>query len=250
MTSGSKSKFAVFDIDGTFFRWQLFHELVFELIERGLFTPSSKGRVLTARARWRNRETPHSYRDYELALVEVFADNLKGLDVESFSQAAKDIVNRSGNELYTYTRDLARSLKDQGYMLLAISGSFSEIVAPFAQLHGFDDWRATVCEQKDGMFTGAARWMTHDGIHRKAQSLYEMIDQHGLTTVGSLGIGDTTSDIPMLEVVEHPIVFNPNAALFKHAQEKKWDVVLERKDVIYKLRAEDSSYLLLAEDGS
>jgi phosphoserine phosphatase len=47
--------------------------------------------------------------------------------------------------------------------------------------------------------------------------------------------GDTESDIPMLELVEIPIAFNPNKKLFEHAKARGWRTVVERKDVIYEL---------------
>jgi phosphoserine phosphatase len=39
----------------------------------------------------------------------------------------------------------------------------------------------------------------------------------------------------MLELVERPIAFNPNKKLCAHAKKKGWEIVVERKDVIYKL---------------
>jgi phosphoserine phosphatase len=39
----------------------------------------------------------------------------------------------------------------------------------------------------------------------------------------------------MLEMVERSICFNPNSALYKQAQVRGWEVVVERKDVVYHL---------------
>jgi phosphoserine phosphatase len=50
-----------------------------------------------------------------------------------------------------------------------------------------------------------------------------------------LAVGDTESDIPLLELVTFPICFNPNENLYNHARRMKWEVVVERKDVIYHL---------------
>ena len=51
----------------------------------------------------------------------------------------------------------------------------------------------------------------------------------------SLAVGDTESDIEMLSAVGRPIAFNPNLQLAKYAQDQKWEIVVERKDVVYKL---------------
>jgi phosphoserine phosphatase len=39
----------------------------------------------------------------------------------------------------------------------------------------------------------------------------------------------------MLEAVENPIAFNPNQTLYNHAKKRGWEIVVERKDVIYEL---------------
>ena len=43
------------------------------------------------------------------------------------------------------------------------------------------------------------------------------------------------SDVPFLELVARPICFNPSSKLYRHAKRNKWNVVVERKDVIYEL---------------
>jgi phosphoserine phosphatase len=57
----------------------------------------------------------------------------------------------------------------------------------------------------------------------------------GMKLEGSVGVGDTLSDVGFLEMVEIPIAFNPNRALFEAALERRWPLVVERKDVIYSL---------------
>jgi len=72
-------------------------------------------------------------------------------------------------------------------------------------------------------------------IANKANILKRAVEREGLTLEGSIGVGDTEGDIPFLEMVETPICFNPNALLYRHAKRLGWQVVVERKDVIYKL---------------
>jgi phosphoserine phosphatase len=48
-------------------------------------------------------------------------------------------------------------------------------------------------------------------------------------------VGDTESDISILSAVGKPIAFNPNDKLAQHAKKKRWDIVVERKNVIYQL---------------
>ncbi len=72
-------------------------------------------------------------------------------------------------------------------------------------------------------------------IRNKANILRRAVAKENLTLKGSIGVGDTEGDIPVFELVETPICFNPNMTLYRHAKRNKWKIVVERKDVIYEL---------------
>jgi phosphoserine phosphatase len=74
------------------------------------------------------------------------------------------------------------------------------------------------------------------------------MDKHGVSREGSIAIGDSGSDIAMLELVERPIAFNPTKGLFEHAKANNWEIVIERKNVVYELKANDGSYVLAPAD--
>ena len=69
----------------------------------------------------------------------------------------------------------------------------------------------------------------------KSAVLKRAVEKEDLTFIASYGLGDTESDISMLELVETPIAFNPNRVLYRHAKKMDWQVVVEIKDVIYEL---------------
>jgi phosphoserine phosphatase len=48
----------------------------------------------------------------------------------------------------------------------------------------------------------------------------------------------------MLEMVERPIAFNPNRELFDYARAHAWPVVIERKNMVYKLELNGKNYHL------
>ena len=70
----------------------------------------------------------------------------------------------------------------------------------------------------------------------KANIVRRAIEKENLTLKGSIGVGDTEGDIPVLEMVDNPICFNPNMLLYKTAKRNDWKVVVERKDVIYNIQ--------------
>jgi phosphoserine phosphatase len=73
-------------------------------------------------------------------------------------------------------------------------------------------------------------------IENKATIVNRVFERHpDLTRDGAVAVGDTDGDIPLLESVTHPICFNPNQALYTEAKRRGWEIVIERKDVIYHL---------------
>jgi HAD superfamily hydrolase (TIGR01490 family) len=227
-----KRRVAVFDIDGTIFRSSLVIELVERLVEKGIFPPETRATYEVEKTRWLDRKG--DYQSYVSKAVETFAKQLKGKPYDEVSYIAGEIIEEKKGRVYAYTRELVGKLKDEGYFLLAISHSPKFIVDGFGFEMGFNKVYGTFYESgASGNFTGTI--LDEDFIFNKAAVLTRAVRKEDLTLEGSVAVGDTESDIPMLEMVERPICFNPNAALYQHAKRRKWKVVVERKDVIYEL---------------
>lgn len=233
-----KKKFAVFDIDGTIFRWQLYHELFDALASAGYIDKSDRDKVSEARELWSKRQ--QSFAKYEELLVGVMEREVVGLPEEVVTQLARDILTRKGHRTYTYTRNLMKSLKEQGYCIIAISGSYQQLVEAFAELHQIDLAIGTDYELAEGKFLRKKRYV----FGQKGPILTQAVETHGLSWEDSYAVGDSGSDSAMLELVEHPIAFNPDDRLFALAREAGWKVVVERKNMVYELEEHDGSYLL------
>src|SRR5919112_538273 len=142
-------------------------------------------------------------------------------------------VEAHGRRLHIYTRDLAQRLKQAGYYLIAISGSPTDILETFLNPLGFDRAWGTVLGQEEGRYTGQ---LLYHPFSDKRGVLEGFLEEASLKLDGSVGVGDTLSDVGFLELVQTPIVFNPNRRLFEVARQQDWPIVVERKDVIYNLR--------------
>ncbi|MGI0134008.1 MAG: HAD family hydrolase [Candidatus Micrarchaeaceae archaeon] len=233
--------FAVFDIDGTLIRWQLYHALADELGESGKLDPEKFAEVKRARTAWKKRKGSSTFDAYEQLLVDLIGRAITGIKVEDFKLACDKVMEEYKDQVYTYTRDLIRDLKGQGYLLFTISASQDIIVGMLADYYGFDDWGGSVYEIADGHFTGEKVVLRGK---RKTTLLKELVTRHKATWKGSIGVGDSEGDIPMLEAVEKPIAFNPNELLFKHAVQQGWKVVVERKNMVYELEPGSGKYTL------
>lgn len=225
-------KVAIFDVDGTIFRSSLVIELVDVMVELGHFPQTAKKEFHREEMAWRDRRG--SYDDFIEAVVRTFMKHIKGVSYEDFSIAAKMVIERYKDRVYRYTRDLVKDLKKKKYFLLAISQSPKGVLDEFCANMGFDKVYGRFYELgPNDRFTG--KIIDEHLISNKANIVKRALQKDKLTLLGSIGVGDTDGDIPFLELVETPICFNPNSVLFRHAKRNGWQVVVERKDVIYDL---------------
>lgn len=227
-----KRKVAIFDIDGTIFRSSLLIELVEILVEKKIFHESVLADYEKEKVRWLDRKG--DYDAYIMAVVKVFMRNIKGVSFEDFSMAAKLVVSRYRHRTYRFTEELIAELKRKNYYVVAISHSPKGILDLFCKELGFDKVYGKFYELgSNDKFTGK---ITEEHlIMNKANILRRVVEVENLTLKGSVGVGDTESDISFLELVERPICFNPNMKLWRHAQKHGWEVMVERKDVVYEL---------------
>ncbi len=233
-------KFAVFDLDGTLIRWQLYHAVVDKLAKAGHLGPDAREKLHEARMRWKRREPGYSFRDYESVLVHLHDDLVSQIPPEKYDALVGEVTAEYKDQVYTYTRDLIRQLQSEGYVLLAISGSHQELVAEVARHYGFADWIGTRYPRSSEGFTG----QKFGGSDDKGMKLNELVRKHNLSFQDSYAVGDSQSDASMLKLVDHPIAFNPDKALYDIAREHGWDIVIERKNVVYQLTNVNNEYRL------
>lgn len=228
----SKRKLAVFDVDGTIFRSSLTRRLFSQLVEDGIFLQSARRAVWPKFQAWLDRQG--TYDDYLNELVQVFIKHIKGKRQADIRRAARQVVATEKSRVYRFTRDLIAELKKKNYFLVAISGSPYEIVRCYNRFLKFDRSYGWVLDvDKTGCYTGKMKY-TYSFFDKKFL-VEHAVKKYGLTLKGSVAVGDTESDVSMLEIVDRPIVFNPSSGLYEIAKKKKWEIVVERKDVIYHL---------------
>lgn len=235
-------KFAAFDIDGTLFRSGLYREVFYELSKMGAI-PDELTQLTTEKHReWRHRIHGNAFEEFEKIMVNGLDGLLTQLKISDYEEAVQRVLDKKAANIYVYTHNLLNRLKNEGYFLIAISGSQEELVQPFAESHGFDAWVGQKWERGGEYFTGNVV-KTHTG---KDKIIYELVERYDLTFDDSYAVGDSNGDSGMLEIVDNPIAFNPTQELLAKALENKWKIVVERKNISYELESGDNDTVVLA----
>jgi len=225
-------RLAVFDVDGTIFRSSLTRRLFSYLVNEGIFPVQARKEVEPYLRAWLNRKG--DYGDYLNKLVDVFVHHIKGKRQKDVRRIARQVVSSEKSQVYRFTRDLIEDLRKKNYFLVAISGSPFEIVRWYNRFLRFDrtyGWVLAVDAR--GRYTGKMKYMY--SVFDKKFLVEHVVKRYGVTLKGSVAVGDTESDLSMFEVVDRPIAFNPSSGLYRVAKKKGWEIVVERKDVIYKI---------------
>lgn len=226
-----QDRIAVFDIDGTIFRSSLIVELVEGLIENKIFPKTLLKEIEEDYVNWVNRQG--SYNNYINSVVAAYQKYIVGCSEELVIKTAREVIDFQKDKIYVFTRELINKLKKENYFFLAISGSPEIIVSEFAKALGFDKYYGSRYIVKNGKFTGEAHEET---VWKKHEILNNFILEHKEFNLDkSLGVGDSEIDITFLNLVGEPIAFNPDIKLAKYAKENGWKIVVERKNVVYKI---------------
>jgi HAD superfamily hydrolase (TIGR01490 family) len=116
---------------------------------------------------------------------------------------------------------LLQKHREQGDFLLIITATNLFVTGPIAQSLGVDHILATVPEFIDGAYTGKV-----DGTpcfqEGKVERLQHWLQQTGYNLTESYFYSDSHNDLPLLELVEYPIVVDADNILKEHAKNKGW----------------------------
>lgn len=119
---------------------------------------------------------------------------------------------------------LLQQHRDQGHRLLIITATNAFVTRPIAQLLGVDDILATEPEIIDGCYTGKVAGIPcfREG---KVTRLQQWLQQTGHTLQGSYFYSDSQNDLPLLQVVEHPVAVDADPILQQHARHAGWPLI-------------------------
>ncbi|HAX72388.1 MAG TPA: HAD-IB family hydrolase [Firmicutes bacterium] len=229
---------AFFDIDGTIYREGLITEMFKKIIKYELVEEEKwYNEVRPAFLKWDRRQG--DYDDYLLKMIDVYVEATKGVSREHIEHIAKKVIYQKGERVYTFSRNRIKWHKEQGHIVIAISGSPIELVREMAGKYNMDDYRGSIYEQDEqGRYTGEITPMW-DSVS-KEKALRELVEKYDIDLENSFAYGDTAGDLTMFKHVGIPFAINPTRELIsqinEHEQVKdKINIIVERKDVTYKL---------------
>lgn len=122
------------------------------------------------------------------------------------------------------SRDLIAKHQAAGDTLLIITATNGFITYPIAELLGIPHIIAPHPELVSGRYTGQI-----EGIpsfqQGKVTRLQQWLTEHHYSLSGSYFYSDSRNDLPLLELVDHPVAVNPDNHLAAIAIERGWPII-------------------------
>ena len=122
------------------------------------------------------------------------------------------------------TLALVEKHRATGDELMIITASNSFVTRPIADRFGIRELLAVELERADGRYTGRVLG-TPTFQEGKVVRLQGWIEDNGRTLEGSHFYSDSHNDLPLLELVDHPVAVDPDPVLRAHAEGVGWPIL-------------------------
>lgn len=180
--------------------------------------------------------------DFAQRSDQFYADYQSGdLDIDAYLRfALGTLTGRSPAELHSWhsafmhdkikpillpkAADLLADHRRRGHELLIITATNRFITEPIAAALGVDNLIACEAEIVDGFYTGAPSGIPSFQAG-KVTRLYDWMANRDLSLEGSWFYSDSHNDLPLLELVDHPVAVDPDETLRARAVECGWPVI-------------------------
>ena len=208
---------AIFDLDGTLLNGDSDYTWGQFLVEKGL--------VDSQEYKQANDKFFEEYQAGTLDIHEYLAFSLKPLTKFSREELTKLHNTFMQEKVQPMMQEKANALikhhKDQGHFLLMITATNQFVTGPIGDALGMDHIIAPVPEIIDDHYTGKIVGVPsfQDG---KVTRLNDWLAETGHTMEGSYFYSDSRNDLPLLELVSHPIAVDADETLTKIAQDRGW----------------------------
>ena len=125
--------------------------------------------------------------------------------------------------IYPDAEAVGRDPMTAGHVVAIVSGATKFVVRPLAERLGIKHFLYTRLEVESGRFTGRViePICFEEG---KIYWLQQFIEEHGIDLAKSYFYTDSITDLPLLDLVGHPVVTNPDPFLYRTAVRRRWPV--------------------------
>ena len=213
---------AFFDVDNTLMRGASIYHFARGLAARKMFGPGDLVRLAWGQLAFRLRGAENS--DHIDAAREAALAFVAGHRVADIVALGEEIYDDTmADRIWEGARELTQQHLKAGQRVWLVTATPVELANILAGRLGLTGALGTVAETAGGVYTGRLVGGLLHG-QAKAAAITALAEREGLDLSRSSAYSDSANDLPMLELVGHPSVVNPDADLLREARSKNWPV--------------------------
>jgi HAD superfamily hydrolase (TIGR01490 family) len=213
---------AFFDVDNTLMRGASIYHFARGLAERKMFGPRDLARLTLGQLAFRLRGAENA--DHIDAAREAALAFVAGHRVDDIVALGEEIYDdRMADRIWEGARELTQRHLQAGQRVWLVTATPVELANILAHRLGLTGALGTVAETSDGVYTGRLVGGLLHG-QAKAAAVRALAEREGLDLSRSSAYSDSSNDLPMLELVGHPSVVNPDGDLLRQARSRNWPV--------------------------
>lgn len=213
---------AFFDVDNTLMRGASIYHFARGLAARGMFGPRDLARLTWGQVAFRMRGQENA--DHIDAAREGALAFVTGHRVDDIVRLSEEIYDDTlADRIWEGTRELTQRHLQAGQRVWLVTATPVELANVLARRLGLTGALGTVSESADGVYTGRLVGGLLHG-EAKAAAVQALARREGLDLARSSAYSDSANDLPMLQLVGHPNVVNPDAELLAEARRRNWPV--------------------------
>ena len=216
-------KVAIFDFDGT-----LFPEETFPLMMKHLKTHPQHAK----RYRYFFAKILPIYVAYKCKLYPE-----KPMKAHSMWSLVSSFGSAKQSEVDLFFRELGRGMSEKlsgsvlerfeqhrkdGYYTMLVSGAFEPLLYAATDKLAFDSIIGTQVP-----ISNKKSEMVHVHGEKKIEKVKEKLANYNVDWNNSFAYGDSFADVPVLELVGHPVAVKPESRLLQIAQDRNWEILSE-----------------------
>ncbi len=152
-------------------------------------------------------------------MVQFSGQSEKQLEEEAIAWVEASVVET----VYPEAERLVDEHLAESHVVAIVSGATAFVVRPIAAHLGIEHILYTRLEVERGLFTGRViePICFEEG---KIYWLQQFIDEQGIDLAKSYFYSDSITDLPLLDLVGHPVATNPDPLLYRTAVKRRWPV--------------------------
>ncbi len=170
---------------------------------------------------------------------------VEGVAVDMMEEVARRVLPRLVARVRPESKRLIKMHHLSGRDTWIVSASPHGIVAPLATALQMSGAIATRGKVVDGHYTAELEGPFVYG-QGKVTAITTLAAERGYDLAASYAYSDSISDLPMLDLVGHPVAVNPDAHLEDVAHERGWPVVIFARKTKQMVRVSAGATLMVA----